>query len=67
MIFVLLFCFPCPKVLSKLNVGNAAPLLKQSHFRKLASMTEGYSGADISVLVRDAMMQVFFFFFFFFF
>ncbi len=41
----------------KLNVGGAAPGMKKSHYKKLAAMTEGYSGADISVIVRDAMMQ----------
>jgi hypothetical protein len=46
------------KRIEQLNVGNSAPKLKSSSFRKLAQMTEGYSGADISVLVRDAMMQV---------
>ena len=36
---------------------NAGKVLRKSEFKELATRTEGYSGADISVIVRDAMMQ----------
>jgi vacuolar protein-sorting-associated protein 4 len=41
----------------KLNLGNTPHSLKEEDFKTLGSRTEGYSGADISILVRDALMQ----------
>lgn len=38
----------------KIHAGNR---LTEDDFRKLAEMTENYSGSDISIIVRDAMMQ----------
>ncbi|KAI8372535.1 P-loop containing nucleoside triphosphate hydrolase protein [Choanephora cucurbitarum] len=40
-----------------LNVGNTPCNLTQQDYRQLAEMTDGYSGSDIAVLVRDALMQ----------
>ncbi|RCH79966.1 Vacuolar protein sorting-associated protein 4, partial [Rhizopus stolonifer] len=40
-----------------LNVGNTPCTLSQQEYKQLAEMTEGYSGSDIAVLVRDALMQ----------
>ncbi|KAI8641343.1 P-loop containing nucleoside triphosphate hydrolase protein [Parasitella parasitica] len=40
-----------------LNVGNTPCTLSKQEFKQLASMTNGYSGSDIAVLVRDALMQ----------
>ncbi|XP_023228930.1 vacuolar protein sorting-associated protein 4B-like [Centruroides sculpturatus] len=41
----------------KLHVGNTPCTLNEDDFKTLAKKTDGYSGADISVLVRDALMQ----------
>ncbi|KAK2808395.1 Vacuolar protein sorting-associated protein 4 [Emmonsiellopsis sp. PD_5] len=40
-----------------LNVGNTPCQLASADYRKLAEMSEGYSGSDISVVVQDALMQ----------
>ncbi|KAF7989948.1 hypothetical protein HCN44_008622 [Aphidius gifuensis] len=41
----------------KLHLGNTSHNLNEDDFKKLAASTEGYSGADISIIVRDALMQ----------
>ncbi|XP_023349228.1 vacuolar protein sorting-associated protein 4B [Eurytemora carolleeae] len=41
----------------KLNMGTTPSSLSEQDYRKLGSQTEGYSGADISLVVRDALMQ----------
>ncbi|CAB0035598.1 unnamed protein product [Trichogramma brassicae] len=48
---------PARVVMFKLHLGNTSHTLVDEDFKKLASMTEGYSGADISIIVRDALMQ----------
>jgi len=40
-----------------IHLGKTPHKLTQDHFRQLGEMTEGYSGADIAIIVRDAMMQ----------
>jgi SpoVK/Ycf46/Vps4 family AAA+-type ATPase len=40
-----------------INLGNTPHELTPAHMRRLAERTEGYSGADIAVLVRDALME----------
>ncbi|ORE07993.1 skd1 protein [Rhizopus microsporus var. microsporus] len=40
-----------------LNVGSTPCTLTQADYKKLADMTEGYTGSDIATLVRDALMQ----------
>lgn len=44
-------------IMFKLHLGNTAHCLTEEDFRKLAASTDGYSGADISIIVRDALMQ----------
>lgn len=40
-----------------LSIGNTPHSLNDDDFKVLARKTDGFSGADISVLVRDALMQ----------
>ena len=43
----------------KLNLGqDTAHSLTEENFRELGQRTEGYSGADVALVVRDALMQV---------
>lgn len=44
-------------IMFKLHLGNTSHCLSDEHFKELAGATEGYSGADISIIVRDALMQ----------
>jgi len=41
----------------KIHVGDTPNSLADDDYKQLAKLTDGYSGADISVLVRDALMQ----------
>lgn len=41
----------------KLHIGNTPHTLTEDDFKQLAKRSDGFSGADISVLVRDALMQ----------
>lgn len=41
----------------ELQVGSTPCLLGPKDYRELAIKTDGYTGSDISVLVRDALMQ----------
>ncbi|KPP58023.1 vacuolar protein sorting-associated protein 4B-like, partial [Scleropages formosus] len=41
----------------KLNLGSTPNSLTEADFVSLGKKTEGYSGADISIIVRDALMQ----------
>jgi vacuolar protein-sorting-associated protein 4 len=41
----------------KIHLGNTPHKLTPEQFQQLGQMTEGYSGSDIAIIVRDAMMQ----------
>lgn len=41
----------------KLHLGNTPHSITEEEFRELGKKTDGYSGADISIVVRDALMQ----------
>ncbi|CAH1390418.1 unnamed protein product [Nezara viridula] len=41
----------------KLHLGNTFHQLSEEELKILAQKTDGYSGADISIVVRDALMQ----------
>ncbi|CAK9829467.1 Vacuolar protein sorting-associated protein 4 [Anthophora retusa] len=44
-------------IMFKLHLGSTSHCLTEEDFKKLAAATDGYSGADISIIVRDALMQ----------
>lgn len=48
---------PARSQMFRLHLGNTPHSLSDADLRQLAKKTEGYSGADISVIVRDALMQ----------
>ncbi|KAJ3154116.1 Vacuolar protein sorting-associated protein 4 [Geranomyces michiganensis] len=53
---------PLPDVMARskmfpLNIGTTKNTLQMHHYRMLADRTEGFSGSDITVVVRDAMME----------
>ena len=41
----------------KIHLGNTAHVLTEENLKQLAKQTEKYSGADIQIIVRDALMQ----------
>lgn len=41
----------------KLHLGSTPNDLTEADFAALGQRTEGYSGADVSIIVRDALMQ----------
>lgn len=48
---------PARTEMFKLHLGNTPHSISEEEFRDLGKRTEGYSGADISIVVRDALMQ----------
>ncbi|RIA87358.1 P-loop containing nucleoside triphosphate hydrolase protein [Glomus cerebriforme] len=56
-IYIPLPDLPARVEMFRLNVGNTPCTLADKEFKHLAEMTEGYSGSDIAVVVRDALMQ----------
>ena len=48
---------PARLIMFKLHLGNTPTALTEDDLKVLAKKTEGYSGADISIVVRDALMQ----------
>ncbi|XP_055709677.1 vacuolar protein sorting-associated protein 4 [Phlebotomus papatasi] len=44
-------------VMFKIHLGNTTHVLTENNLKELAKKTDGYSGADISIIVRDALMQ----------
>lgn len=41
----------------KIHLGKTPHSLSPEQFKLLGERTDGYSGSDISIIVRDAMMQ----------
>lgn len=56
-IYIPLPDFEARKRMFELQVGSTPCNLTTKDYRELADQTEGYTGSDISVLVRDALMQ----------
>lgn len=48
---------PARHSIFKLHLGKTPNNLSEHDFRELAAQSEGFSGADISIVVRDALMQ----------
>jgi len=53
---------PLPEVAARasmirLNIGETPNSLRDEDFERLGQSTEGYSGSDISVVVREALME----------
>ena len=48
---------PARSDMFKLAIGETPHELEARDFQELGRMTDGYSGADINILVRDALMQ----------
>jgi len=49
--------FPARMKMFELAVGNTPCELSQPDYKKLAELSEGYSGSDIAIAVQDALMQ----------
>ena len=41
----------------KLHMGNTPCQVSEEEWRQLGIKADGYSGSDISIVIRDAMMQ----------
>lgn len=41
----------------QIHIGDTPCQLEPKDYRELADKTDGYSGSDISIIVRDALMQ----------
>lgn len=48
---------PARVTMFKLHIGSTPHNLSEDDFKTLGKKSEGYSGADISIVVRDALMQ----------
>jgi len=56
-IFINLPEAPARSTMFKIHLGNTPHTLTEEDFKKLGELTPGFSGSDISTLVRDAIMQ----------
>jgi len=48
---------PARQAMFKIHLGNTVHTLQPDNFRFLARITEGYSGSDITTVVREAVME----------
>lgn len=48
---------PARQAMIRIHLGDTAHTLQEPDFARLAEKTEGFSGSDISVMVRDALME----------
>jgi len=56
-IYIPLPDLPARQQMFKVHLGNTPHTMHDNDFEELAHMTDGYSGSDISVVVRDAIME----------
>jgi len=56
-IYIALPDAPARARIFQIHLGDTPHRLTMKDFKKLGELTDGYSGSDISTLVRDAMMQ----------
>eukprot|EP01135_Chromosphaera_perkinsii_P010043 Nk52_evm78s1992 gene=Nk52_evmTU78s1992 len=56
-IYIPLPDYPARLVLLEKHIGSTPNSLAPDDFKKVAKATEGYSGADIGIMVRDALFQ----------
>ena len=56
-IYISLPCLQARVQMFKLHIGDTKNSLTEKDFKHLGKVTEGYSGADIGVCVRDALME----------
>lgn len=48
---------PARTTMFKLSMGSTSSTLTEENYRMLGANTPGYSGADVNLVVRDALMQ----------
>jgi len=48
---------PARQIMFKIHIGNTPHTLSDQDFSDLAKLSEGFSGSDISVVVRDALYE----------
>lgn len=48
---------PARTEMFKLHLGNTPHTISDDDFKELGKKTDGFSGADVSIVVRDALMQ----------
>ena len=56
-IFISLPDVSARKAMFKLHLGNTPNSMREEDFNELALKSEGYSGADIGIVVREALMS----------
>lgn len=48
---------PARALMFKIHLGNTPNDLTEEDFTELGNLTEGYSGSDVSIIVKDALME----------
>jgi len=56
-IYIPLPDLPARQQMFKVHLGDTRHTMDECDFEELAKLTEGYSGSDLSVVVRDAIME----------
>lgn len=56
-IYIPLPDLPARAAMFKIHIGKTPHSVTKQQFDELAKLTEGYSGSDISILVRNALME----------